>query len=196
MLFLHSSGAFFMSCQSFLLGSSGCWPARTHVPMHEDSGDAPMALGLEVGGSSWPSRPGLVPQLLRSMSRLSATHSSSKRWRTQARPCPFPHQHRGTPLPALGRQPQSGRGLRCAASSRLICKELNQTDICLPALLVPSSLLTCSALMRCDVFPAVVSSLPPLPPSRELMLGLLGGLRELTGPPPRQISRAPLKTGT
>lgn len=137
-----------------------------------------------------------MPQLLRSTSRLSATHSSSKRWRTQARPCPFPHQHRGTPLPALGRQPQSGRGLRCAASSRLICKELNQTDICLPALLVPSSLLACSALMRCDVFPAVVSSLPPLPPSRELMLGLLGGLRELTGPPPRQISRAPLKTGT
>lgn len=63
------------------------------------------------------------------------------------------------PPRALGGRPRCGRGPCCVAGSRLIRRELNEANICLPSLSVPSSLLTCPALMGCDVIPAVV---PPL----------------------------------
>lgn len=134
-------------------------PTCMHTGVHEDGRDEPEPLGLEApdprGWRRAPAARKHVPALRKAQQRRMAENSGKSE---PLSPSP------GFSLPprALGGRPRRGRGPCRVAGSRLIRRELNEANICLPSLSVPSSLLTCSALMGCDVIPAVV----PPPPAR------------------------------
>lgn len=172
-----------MSCRRFLLGSSGRRPAHAGAGGRRGQTRVP---GLEVSAPR--------PRAAAAGDRVPALTKAQRR-RTQARPTPLPMARRSPPAP--GTPPAAvpgedsperdavGAAWPAAGSSP---GEPNPAAICPLSLAVPSSLLACSALMGCDVIPAVV---PPLQPGMDACCA-----GERADPLSRHISRAPLKTGT